>query len=52
MTKIKELIRKPERDILDAQNVAEAFGGLDRFLSGVPQEEFRKIGSGEKKHKL
>ncbi|KAK4580326.1 dodecenoyl-CoA isomerase [Recurvomyces mirabilis] len=52
MTKIKELIRKPERDILDAQGVAEVFGGLDRFLSGVPQEEFRKIGSGEKKHKL
>ncbi|KAK3672899.1 dodecenoyl-CoA isomerase [Recurvomyces mirabilis] len=52
MTKIKELIRRPERDILDAQGVAEVFGGLDRFLSGVPQEEFRKIGSGEKKHKL
>ncbi|KAK5108807.1 hypothetical protein LTR62_007781 [Meristemomyces frigidus] len=52
MTKIKALIRKPENDILDAQGVAEVFGGLDRFLSGVPQEEFRKIGSGEKKHKL
>jgi hypothetical protein len=25
---------------------------LDRFVSGVPQEQFRKIASGEKKHKL
>lgn len=30
----------------------EVFGGLERFMSGVPQEEFRKIASGEKKHKL
>lgn len=52
MVKIKALIRKPERDILDRQGVEEVFGGLERFLSGVPQEEFRKIASGEKKHKL
>ena len=52
LTKIKALIRKPERDLLDAQGVAEVFGGLERFKSGVPQEEFRKIASGEKRHKL
>jgi peroxisomal 3,2-trans-enoyl-CoA isomerase len=52
LTKIKALIRKPERDIMDAQGVTEVFAGLDRFMSGVPQEEFRKIASGEKKHKL
>lgn len=52
LTGIKALIRKPERDILDAQNVAEVFGGHARFMSGVPQEEFRKIASGEKRHKL
>jgi len=52
LTKIKALIRKPERDILDAQGVAEVFAGLDRFNAGIPQEEFRKIGSGEKRHKL
>lgn len=52
LTKIKGLIRKPEREILDAQGVAEVFGGLERFLSGVPQEEFSKIASGAKKHKL
>jgi peroxisomal 3,2-trans-enoyl-CoA isomerase len=49
---IKELIRKPEREVLDVVNVAEVFGGHKRFVTGVPQEEFRKIASGEKRHKL
>lgn len=52
LTKIKALIRKPERDVMDAQNVAEVFSGLERFKAGIPQEEFRKIASGEKRHKL
>ena len=49
---VKELVRKPDRDILEKQNVSEVFAGLERFVSGAPQEEFRKIASGEKKHKL
>ncbi|KAF2454508.1 hypothetical protein BDY21DRAFT_416772 [Lineolata rhizophorae] len=49
---IKALIKAPEMDILDRQGVKEVFAGLDRFLKGVPQEEFMKIASGEKKHKL
>lgn len=52
LIKIKALIRRPEREILDAQGVHEVFGGLERFVKGIPQEEFRKIGSGEKRHKL
>ena len=52
LLKVKALIRKPEREVLDAQNMAEVFGGLERFVSGAPQEEFRKIASGEKRHKL
>lgn len=52
MVKVKALIREPDRKTLDAQGVAEVFGGLERFMSGIPQEEFRKIASGEKKHKL
>ena len=52
LVKVKELIRRPERQGLDAQNVAEVLGGLERFAAGVPQEEFRKIASGEKRHKL
>lgn len=52
LIKVKALIRKPERELLDAQNAAEVFGGLERFVDGIPQEEFRKIASGEKRHKL
>lgn len=52
MIKIKGLIRSPENDLLDAQGVKEVFGGLARFTSGIPQERFRQIASGERKHKL
>jgi Delta3-Delta2-enoyl-CoA isomerase len=52
LTGIKALIRKPERDVLDKQNVAEVFAGLDRFLKGIPQQEFTKIATGQKRHKL
>ena len=52
LLKIKELVRRPEREILDRQNGLEAFMGLERFMTGVPQEEFRKLATGEKKHKL
>lgn len=49
---MKELIRRPDRDVLERQNVAEVFEGLERFLAGTPQEEFRKLATGQKKHKL
>ena len=52
LVQVKALIRKPERDILNSQTVAEVFGGLDRFAQGIPQEAFAKLASGEKKHKL
>ncbi|KAM5386704.1 hypothetical protein ACJZ2D_000667 [Fusarium nematophilum] len=52
LIEIKRLIRRPELDTLHRQNVLEVFAGLDRFLKGVPQEEFRKIARGEKRHKL
>lgn len=49
---VKALIRAPERGRLEKQGVAEVMAGLERFVEGVPQEEFRKIASGAKKHKL
>jgi len=52
MTKIKALIRKPDIATYDAHGAVEVFAGLERFMSGIPQEEFRKIASGEKRHKL
>lgn len=52
LVKIKALIRKPYKEVIDAQGVAEVYGGVEVFASGIPQEEFRKIASGQKKHKL
>lgn len=52
LLRIKALVRRPERAVLDGQTVAEVLGGLTQFVEGVPQKEFAKIASGEKKHKL
>ena len=52
MLKVKELMRKSSRAELDKAGVDEVFGGLDVFMKGLPQKEFRRIASGEKKHKL
>lgn len=52
LTKIKALIRKPDMNVMDAQGVAEVFGGLERFMSGIPQEQFKKFATKEKSHKL
>lgn len=52
LVRVKAIIRKPEREMMDGQTVAEVMGGLERFAEGVPQEEFRKVASGEKRHKL
>lgn len=52
LVQIKALIQKPDRAALDRQGVEEALTGLKRFVQGIPQEEFRKLASGEKKHKL
>lgn len=49
---VKALIQKPHREILDRQNVAEVFAGLDRFVKGIPQQEFEKLATGKKRHKL
>jgi Delta3-Delta2-enoyl-CoA isomerase len=52
LVKIKELIRRPYNDMVEAQGAREVIEGMARFVSGAPQEEFRKIASGEKRHKL
>ncbi|KAL3953676.1 hypothetical protein ACCO45_011632 [Purpureocillium lilacinum] len=44
---IKKLIRRPELETIHNANVHEVFAGLDRFVKGIPQEEFRKLASGE-----
>lgn len=49
---IKKLIRAPYEEALEAQGVREVMAGMQVFLAGAPQEEFRKLASGEKRHKL
>ena len=49
---IKRLLRKPEQDVVQLQNLAEVFAGWERLCSGVVDEEMRKISSGEKRYKL
>jgi peroxisomal 3,2-trans-enoyl-CoA isomerase len=52
LTRIKALVRKPYKELIDSQGVAEVYGGMEVFMKGIPQEEFRKIASKEKRHKL
>lgn len=49
---IKKLLKEPEKAIMESQNMKEVLAGVDRFVAGVPQEQFRKLASGEKRHKL
>ncbi|GKU07846.1 enoyl- hydratase [Fusarium langsethiae] len=52
MLQIKKMIRQRSRRELDAQNVDEVFGALERNVQGIPQKEFEKLRKGQKKHKL
>ncbi|KAI9756965.1 MAG: hypothetical protein M4579_003623 [Chaenotheca gracillima] len=52
LLRIKALIRREEREKLERVNVEEVMGGLEMFSKGVPQREFRRLATGEKKHKL
>lgn len=52
LTGIKKLVRRPEMELMHTQNVHEVFAGLERFMTGVPQQEFAKLASGAKRHKL
>lgn len=50
MLAIKQLMRRPDVDSMELQNMAEALGAMDCHLTGVPQEQFRKIANGQKRH--
>lgn len=52
MVMIKKLIGRPTVDTMELQNTAEAWAVMECHLTGVPQEQFRKLASGEKRHKL
>jgi len=52
IVKIKQLVRAPYLEALEAQGVREVIEGMKRFVVGAPQAEFQKIASGQKRHKL
>lgn len=52
MMEIKALQRAEIQEAFTVANVREAMAGLERFTSGLPQQEFEKIRSGAKRHKL
>lgn len=49
---IKKLIRQPYLELLGAQTIGEVLEGVERFVDGAPQAQFKKIASGQKRHKL
>ncbi|KIV79410.1 hypothetical protein PV11_06972 [Exophiala sideris] len=52
MLSIKSLASSSFRRELDAQNVEEVFRNLERQVAGIPQKEFEKMRTGQKRHKL
>ena len=49
---IKEMIRRPFRAGDEAATMAEVMVGLEGFVKNIPQQEFAKVASGQKRHKL
>lgn len=48
----KEHIRDGLRERLESANVKEVYGAIERFNAGIPQEQFMRLATKEKKHKL
>lgn len=49
---IKNLLKANFRQIVSYTNARESYDGLANWTSGVPKERFRKLASGELKHKM
>lgn len=49
---IKKLIRRPTSDYMDSQITKELFATLESFSGGKPQKEFRKLMTGNLRHRL
>ncbi|KPI38440.1 3,2-trans-enoyl-CoA isomerase [Cyphellophora attinorum] len=48
----KQIMLRSERVEYDAHSVRELLGGVEALQRGYPQEQFRKLQKGEKRHKL
>ena len=51
LLEIKALLQRPERDVVQLQNVAEVFAGWERLCSGVVDEQIRRFGD-KRRHRL
>jgi len=51
LIKSKHIIRSHYSQAIEAANLREAFQGLDRFVAGIPQKEFKKLATHEKRHR-
>ncbi|KAK6501852.1 hypothetical protein TWF481_009673 [Arthrobotrys musiformis] len=49
---IKKLVKDAYMKGFEEANVLEIAGGVERFMKGIPQEEFSKLASKAKRHKL
>lgn len=52
MLRTKKIMARVDESTYDAQVVRELVGGVEAFEKGYPQEQFRKLQRGEKRHKL
>jgi peroxisomal 3,2-trans-enoyl-CoA isomerase len=52
LLEIKKLLTASMKQQIDQSMVAELMGGLQRQASGIPQKEFERIRTGQKRHKL
>lgn len=52
MLRTKKIMARIDESTYDAQVVRELVGGVEAFEKGYPQEQFRKLQRGEKRHKL
>ncbi|KIW95159.1 uncharacterized protein Z519_03743 [Cladophialophora bantiana CBS 173.52] len=50
--RIKSLVQRPVLDRIEAQAVREVADGMQRFVDGAPQVEFKRVAEGRKRHKL
>jgi len=52
MLRTKQVMSRIDEIAYDAHSVREFVGGVESLESGYPQDSFRRMRSGEKKHKL
>ena len=50
--RVKALMKEGGSGGMDAVGAREVMGGLERFVEGVPQREFKRVAEGKRRHKL